>query len=170
MKKSIVLCLLSLCLFYTSKGYATSDDECAIWLCAPMGFLPSDCGAAHKAMHKRLHLGKTAVPSFSECNNKNNNEEFKSTEGIAAYIPAHEGKGRCIKWNQTSLNQGQYSDVMCEEYEIIFVDKSFVKDQPCIHGTTGHTTPSGCIGNYYYVQIYNNGLPLNEPYYFDPSY
>ncbi|UJF17244.1 conjugal transfer protein [Vibrio sp. SS-MA-C1-2] len=51
--------------FFTPPVRASSDD-CAIWLCLPMGF-PSGCGDAKKAFKKRIKKLKPPLPNFFSC-------------------------------------------------------------------------------------------------------
>ncbi len=43
--------------------HAASQDECAIWLCAPAGFPGSECSTAHSIFNKKMKKGKNPFPS-----------------------------------------------------------------------------------------------------------
>ena len=48
---------------------AASQDECAIWLCLPLGFAPSACSSAWRAFVKRVFRfrPKPPLPAFGSC-------------------------------------------------------------------------------------------------------
>ena len=56
MSKSLTQAIM-LCLIASTPltAIAASDDECGIWICAPLGFAPEDCAGPHRAMIRRLH-------------------------------------------------------------------------------------------------------------------
>ena len=50
-------------------AHAASQDECAIWLCLPLGFAPSACSPAWRAFVKRVFRfrPKPPLPAFGSC-------------------------------------------------------------------------------------------------------
>jgi len=66
---------------------SVNQKECAIWLCLPLGFLPSACSGPRKAMIRRLFKRKGPAPSFSSCTADSSGSEFGMDRGLAAFIP-----------------------------------------------------------------------------------
>lgn len=89
-------CILSLSLLITytiaqTPAIAASSDECAVWLCLPTGF-PEGCGAAKRAMLKRVKNFKSPLPDFSSCTvnpPQGSGSHMTYNHGKAAYIPEH---------------------------------------------------------------------------------
>lgn len=71
MKKSM-LAVLFCTAFYVAPtpAMATSQSECAIWLCLPSAF-PAGCGAAFSAFKNRIKKFRPPLPPFSSCAVKN---------------------------------------------------------------------------------------------------
>lgn len=69
MIRNLFAMMLFMTLTASGLSRAASQDECAIWLCLPLGFAPSDCDGPVKAMLKRLaHIPpKGPLPPFSSC-------------------------------------------------------------------------------------------------------
>ncbi|MGN1394571.1 MAG: hypothetical protein ACI4V7_11185 [Succinivibrionaceae bacterium] len=152
-----------------SNSYAISDDECAIWLCAPAGFGPSECGPAHSAMIRRVHRGQGPLPPFSLCNKHSSNSNISNTEmtsadGYAAYIPSHT---ICTQYKEEIRygNYGPQKVKTCVAYGPS--GDSWVKDRGCIHSSNGHTDPQGCTTTGYYVEVFVDGVKVGETYFFN---
>ena len=168
LKRSIVTDLI-LASCYTSNCLTINDDECAIWLCAPVGFGPSECGPAHRAMVKRVHLGKGPIPPFSLCNKHSSNSaisntEMSSADGIAAFIPSHT---ICTEYKEDVRHGGPYGPQKvktCVAYGPS--GDSWVKNRPCIHGANGSSDPKGCTTTGYFVEVFANGVKVGETYFF----
>src|SRR5699024_761104 len=78
-----------------NPALAASQAECAIWLCLPSGFGPSECHAAHRAFLHRISPPhpKPALPPFSDCAMKGtggNGDDLSYKQGYAAYVPAQQ--------------------------------------------------------------------------------
>lgn len=148
------------------------DDECGIWLCLPQGFITSACSGPHRAMIKRILRHKSALPSFASCSKNANvsvaddNAQISSNEGIAAFIPKHKVKDKCIKYNMTSSFYGGPQQI-CAEYSYKWVEDSYIRGAYCIHGERGTTTPKGCTKTVNYAEIKINNETFGEPYYFE---
>ena len=87
---------------------AASDDECAIWLCAPSSFPSPYCNGAYSAFKKRIKKGKSPFPSFSSCTvsaDGSSTDEFSVVTGYAAVIPEHQEK-RCIREEERQERTG----------------------------------------------------------------
>ncbi len=65
MKKAIILLVAASIL--SSPARAANPDECAIWLCAPIGFMSPYCAKPFLKMMKRKMKFKNPFPSFSSC-------------------------------------------------------------------------------------------------------
>ena len=61
---------------------AASDDECGIWLCAPIGFAPGDCAGPHRAMIRRIHKLQSPLPSLSSCGSNVNTDTVVAHDEI----------------------------------------------------------------------------------------
>jgi len=87
-KKSAIMLsmIISSVLLTSTPTLAASEQECAIWLCAPQGFAPSACKGARKALVKRLFRGKSAMPDLSSCmvggDSNSNNTQMTATQGF----------------------------------------------------------------------------------------
>ena len=79
---------------------AASDDECGIWLCAPIGFAPGDCAGPHRAMIRRIHKLQSPLPSLSSCGSNVNTDTVVAHDGRAAYIPSHE---ICLEYSEETV-------------------------------------------------------------------
>lgn len=65
--KKLVISLAIMIAITPAISSAASDDECGIWLCAPIGFAPGDCAGPHRAMIRRIHKLQSPLPSLSSC-------------------------------------------------------------------------------------------------------
>lgn len=150
------LFLASLGSFFTpSSSYAASQDECAIWICLPGGF-PSGCSAAHKAMIKRIKDFKSPLPSFSSCA-ISGGSKMSHDYNVAALIAEHrvctetvweggrDGSERCVKWKT--------------------IPSHYVKGVRCRVDRDGDRHPRHCIGTYRYVDVFIDGKPAGDTYY-----
>jgi len=61
-----------------------TDDACAIWICLPGLFVPSECDGAREEMFDRIFEGKSPVPSWGGC--FGNSPPFSIVERPAAYM------------------------------------------------------------------------------------
>lgn len=158
--------LMAVAITAISNTYAVSEDECAIWLCAPAGFRDSACNAAHRAMHYRVHKNLPPLPPFKACDDKSNNtpSTVTSAEGIAAYIPAHQERDQCIKYTIAYGSTGKIQQ--CQEWSYKNIPASYVKGTPCVHGPYGTTNPKGCVSTQHYIEVYDNGTQLGDTYYY----
>lgn len=166
MKSSKAL-LLSLILpfgsFISTPALAVSEDECAIWLCAPGGF-PEGCSAAKSAMIKRIKKGKSPLPDFATCAVKDDitgTDPKDFTYSFDRVIRIREKKV-CTQWSSRNLK----SD--CINYKTIpahdragyscYIQRGKDNDPKYIEG---------CIGAFYRIKIFEKGVQLGETYYFN---
>lgn len=166
MKSSKAL-LLSLILpfgsFISTPALAVSEDECAIWLCAPGGF-PEGCSAAKSAMIKRIKKGKPPLPDFSSCAVKDDStgtdpKDFTYTFDRVLRIREQQV---CTHW--TSGYRKDY----CASYKTVpahdrhgyscYIQRGKDNDPVLI---------PGCIGSFYRIKIFEKGQQLGETYYFN---
>ena len=156
----------------TQESNDKGDDECGIWLCLPQGFITSACSGPHRAMIKRILRHKSALPSFASCSKNANvaiaddNAQISSNEGIAAFIPKHKVKDKCIKYTMTNSSYGGPQQI-CAEYNYKWVEDSYIRGAYCIHGERGTTTPKGCTKTVNYAEIKINNETFGDPYYFE---
>ncbi len=70
---------------------AASQDECAIWLCLPTGFL-AGCSDAKKAFERRILKGKSPLPAWGSCAvTYASTPEFTFAVGYETYEPCRDG-------------------------------------------------------------------------------
>lgn len=158
LKKMKMSLLLLLCIApLTSEVKAASEDECAIWLCAPSGFRQG-CDGARRAMDTRVHRGQSPCPAMGEC--AEDDGSMKTEDGYAAYIPAGQ---RCSQWDYG----GEEGSTECLEYESW--GASWVHDTTCVYRTGEQDVwePYGCAGTARYIAVRQNGLIIGEPYYWN---
>ena len=69
------------------------QEECAIWLCLPVGFAPAECSKPHQRFRERVFRKHplSPAPKLSSCKDKDdgNDEGFDISFDTVAYIPAH---------------------------------------------------------------------------------
>jgi len=82
--------------FISTPAYAgPSDDECAIWLCLPAGFIVGECDKAFNAMIKRVTRipPKPPLPLLHQClkgpGDNNTTGSFEHTE--SRWVPCRAG-------------------------------------------------------------------------------
>lgn len=137
--------------------YAASQDECAIWLCLPGGF-PNSCGDAKKAMKKRLKKGKSPLPDFSACAvDDDSGSAMSHIFGYAAVVKEHQ---ICKRW--ITYHRGDYE--RCTLWET--VPAHFVKGTRCRRNRDGERIPHECTGTVRYVDMFMDGSPMGETYFF----
>ena len=147
---------------------AASDDECGIWLCAPIGFAPGDCAGPHRAMIRRIHKLQSPLPSLSSCGSNVTTDTVVAHDGRAAYIPSHE---ICLEYSEETIYTayGPKINKTCIRYGES--GDSWVKDRYCNPncGSTGcHPDPKGCTRTDYYVEVSNaDGTVIGQPYFFN---
>lgn len=142
MKNKIISILLCFVIVGPSQVRAASQDECAIWLCFPIGFAFPSCHSAHAAMVKRLFEFKGPAPSFSSCeapNSKNPNDYTMDS-------------GSAIKMGAGNLGAGK------------IIDNGF-----CNQRDSGPEQPLGCTATLRMYKLYENGIPMGMTYYRDPQ-
>lgn len=130
---------------------AASQDECAIWLCAPSGF-PSGCGAAKSAMKKRVKKGKSPLPPYSSC--AVDDDSMSSKHGPAAFYPAH---NKCVDWY---LNDEPPS---CNKS--VFVPAHHKKNTHCPARGEHDYSPGDCTRTDNYLDIFINGHQEGKTYF-----
>lgn len=105
-RAKLVLCVVLASLSITpGVASASSDDECANYLCLPAGYPGgSNCDAAFDAMVDRLEDGKSPLPPYSSCisNNTPSRPEYQmsSNHGIATYYDGAYRRGEYCRWNR----------------------------------------------------------------------
>jgi len=93
----------------TSPAYAASEDECAIWLCLPVGFAFSECTAAYGAMLDRIFSfpPKPPLPLFGSCSvDSPNGGSF--THEVSDYAPCRADETEVEFGFTRGLTRGQY--------------------------------------------------------------
>lgn len=85
------------------------QEECAIWLCLPVGFAPAECSKPHQRFRDRVFRKHplSPAPKLSSCKDKDdgNDEGFDISFDTVAYIPAHR---ECVEYKMV-CQEGHYS-------------------------------------------------------------
>jgi len=166
--KKLVISLAIMIAITPAISSAASDDECGIWLCAPIGFAPGDCAGPHRAMIRRIHKLQSPLPSLSSCGSNVTTDTVVAHDGRAAYIPSHE---ICLEYSEETIYTayGPKINKTCIRYGES--GDSWVKDRYCNPncGSTGcHPDPKGCTRTDYYVEVSNaDGTVIGQPYFFN---
>ncbi|WP_427047351.1 conjugal transfer protein TraL [Halomonas casei] len=161
-----VLGTVSLLPFVTQEAHAASEDECAIWICAPGGFAPSECGPARSAMISRVKDLKPPLPPLSACmvdppagaGGGGSSSTLSGQDGIAAYIPE---RRVCDRWTWVSNERQECSSWRTEP-------ERYVKGVRCrtTNNDAAEQVPSGCTRTARYVEVYIDGELAGPTYYF----
>ena len=150
-------------------SYDTSNtsDSCGIWMCLPMGFPGAECQAPHREFHRRVAKGRSPLPSLSSCmdNQTASNSTLSSKEGIAAFIPKHKVRDKCIKYTMTTASIYGGPQQICAEYSYKWVEDSYIRGAVCIHGEHGTTKPKGCTKTVNWVEVLDNNEKVGSTYY-----
>lgn len=84
------------------------QEECAIWLCLPVGFAPAECAKPHQRFRERVFRKHplSPAPKLSSCKDKDdgNDEGFDIDFHTVAYIPAHR---KCVQYKEV-CQSGHY--------------------------------------------------------------
>jgi hypothetical protein len=160
MKKLLVPLTFFAFFLATVDSYASSEDECAIWICIPGGF-PSGCGSAKSAMKDRIKDRKSPLPSFSSCAvnpPSGSGSHMSSKYGYAARIGAHTV---CEEWG----TRGRGDD---ERYciESRSVAAHYRKGVRCRTNKDGGPIPKHCTGTFHWAEVFVEGELTGPTYYF----
>ncbi len=155
-KPFFAVALLAVVVGSTAPARAQSNDECAIWLCAPVGFVLPGCGGPLKAMIKRTATFKSPAPSFRSCEAEESGVSMSQRSGIAAVMALE--KRACVAPGPLA------SEEDCEVWEVT-VPGTYIEGTRCIE-TEFFNLPEGCITTYRYIQVYQNGQPYGDTYYY----
>lgn len=177
MKKSISLLTIPLFFFGSifNTSQATSDDECAIWLCAPAGFNVPECATPHKIFKRRIKKGKDPFPSLSSCSDNGDTGGISLVRGYGAFIPDHK-ESRCVEYADIwgcgrpqayTVNGGAYCgyEHKCVKREIYTVPYHVVQGTHCVHGSRGPESnqPKYCTGEYNTIRMLDeNGQQIGD--------
>lgn len=87
------------------------QEECAIWLCLPVGFAPAECEKPHQRFRERVFRKHplSPAPKLSSCKDKDdgNDEGFDVDFRTVAYIPAHR---ECVEYKMV-CQEGHYGSM-----------------------------------------------------------
>lgn len=134
---SVILCVI---IVGPAPVRAASEDECAIWLCLPVGFVFPECNSARIAMYERLFEFKGPVPSFGSC-------EAPNSTNPNSYTFAG---GSAIKMSGANLGPQK------------IIDGGF-----CNHRDSGRETPLGCSKTLKMYRLFENGVQMGMTFYRD---
>ncbi|WP_178306573.1 hypothetical protein [Vibrio algicola] len=159
---------------------AISDDECAILMCAPVGFLNSNCKAAKKAMHKRILRGKPAIPRLDQCmietpktgNDDIDNYISKNEDNVDPNVDIKSGYATYIAPQShvcsQEITQGgdNARTTYCTQY--INVPEQWIKDIRCEKQIKGYLSlPQFCSSTITYQQAIIDGQLSGHVHYSD---
>lgn len=149
----------------SAPAMAASQDECAIWICAPSGFTPSQCDAAYEAMMERISPPdpESPLPPFHECsrNGGSSGQSMSANYGMAAFVPTHY---KCVSWRYWGRGGPK-----CVEQ--VKVEQHYVKGQRCVrigggpNGGPVETYPPGCTRTKRFIDVLVNGDQVGDTYY-----
>lgn len=157
--KKLLPVVLSVALFSPSSN-AASQDECAIWLCLPSAF-PAGCAAAYSAFRKRVRKLKPPLPPLASCvvgggvtlPNGVRSSVMTYDHGLAALVDV---RRECVEYTRDDIGA-------CVRWKTI--PRHWVKGTRC-RTHDGGETPAGCILTRDYVDVFADGVPVGETYYF----
>lgn len=143
---------------FSLPAQAASEEECAIWLCAPAGFPgAAGCAMALAAMIDRLKDFDPPLPPFGECSSNGSDGGNDFNYGVAAYVPAHR---TCSRYSYRG--DGSY----CSSYKDVAA--SHFHGRSCTtHHESGIRQPKGCTRTDRYVQVFINNQPPSDIFYFN---
>lgn len=173
--KQLTLSVLALtaALCASELSCAASDDECAIWLCAPSSFPSPYCNGAYSAFKKRIKKGKNPFPSLSSCTEDGQNPDgIVGKTGDAAYVPTH-AETRCLRYEKkeyrTAYGAPAYKDV-CVDRETYTVPAKYIDGRVCVIRQTYAgiiRDPEYCTGTVQTIKIFDgNGNQIGETFYY----
>ncbi len=137
-----------------SAAFASSQDECAIWICLPGGF-PNGCGAAKSAMMDRIEDRKSPLPSFRSCAVQDSGGSQMSYDyNYAALIAERRVCNRYSGWGDHRY---------CVEWETI--QQHYLKGRRCTQERDGYRSPAGCVATRRYVDVFVDGALVGDTYF-----
>lgn len=140
---------------YPSQSYAASQDECAIWICAPGGF-PQGCGAAYSAMISRIKDFKPPLPPFAAC-------AINPPVGSGSHMSASHGFAAHIAQRNVCVIYRSWGDSEhCMEYKTI--PAHYVKGTTC-QITDGDHNPPGCTHTKRFIEVFIEGNLAGPTFY-----
>ena len=149
---------------------AYDQDGCSIYLCLPMGFVPSGCGGAFKSFKHRIEHFQSPMPSWGSCQSHDDPSpsNMKVEKGFAAYIPKGE---RCVSWEHGHTPDGS-TYRRCVQ-KMTFRNDQYIKNEVCHNIRSGNkedytitTQPIGCTLTKKYINEIMDGKGVGKPYYY----
>ncbi|MDG4868601.1 conjugal transfer protein TraL (plasmid) [Guyparkeria sp. 1SP6A2] len=134
---------------------AASQDECAIWICLPGSFAPSECSGPKKAMKDRIKDKKPPLPPFSSCAKEDDRTGKMSYDySFAAYVPTR----------QVCTDTFYYGDDNdCMNWKT--VSSHWVKGTWCNYNENGTSDPEGCTRTGRFIDVKVDGEKVGNTYY-----
>ena len=167
--KKIVLLAAMAALSCGNQVSASSQDECAIWLCAPAGFPSPECNAAHSEFKHRIKHGKSPFPSLSSCTEDGtDNSGLRVVTGYVAVVAEHQ-ETRCIREVEREAHTFGRPYLQCVEYQTYTVPRKYIEGTGCVHGHYGPESnkPKYCIGTLRMVKVLDQtGNVIGSPFYY----
>jgi hypothetical protein len=164
-RQFLLLILLGMSLNATPT-YAASDDECAIWICLPAGFVTSHCSAPRKEFLKRIKKLKPPLPPFHQC------IKGGSTQVGGSVMTFRQGKAYWVPPETCSNPWGIPTHSSAPTPVNAFPGTSGSSYGSCVpHGGYWSTSASSCtLGPFCqtknYIQIKMDGKDEGSPYYY----
>lgn len=152
--RGAALVLATFLMNVASPVQAASQNECAIWLCAPGGFPSPSCDAPKSAMIHRVEHGKSPLPSLAGCTKDGNTGGTTGIADKAIHIGAHtETRAREV---------GEHTRF----YRVAIADHWEVGGScriPLGHGE--YTRRAYCSGPYHRIRVFVNQKQVGQTYY-----
>lgn len=144
-----------------STAQAESQDACAIWLCLPASFDPSDCADAQVEFEKRNATGQPPLPPLSSCS-----EDSGSGGGSGSYKQGYSPYEDCREGYDARTTRAVGHDGGQ-------ATRSCVNPSSCRTYHSGDTEETKCTDFYspkrrdkpYYIDLTVDGQPFGRYYY-----
>lgn len=155
--------MMGVMVFASAPTFALSEDECNIWMCAPTGFIDSECKGAKSALKKRLKKHKPPLPDFARCMIHKDKipegthiSEMTYIDGVSAIIRETQV---CTEWGGSNSNN-RY----CSSWKTI--PEHLIKNRRCQWDKDRRESPKDCIGTIKWIETYMDGQLLGDIFYY----
>ena len=155
--------MMGVMLFASAPTFALSEDECNIWMCAPTGFIDSECKGAKAALKKRVKKHKPPLPDFARCMAHKDKipkgtviSEMTYIDGFSAVIRETQ---QCTSWSGSNNGNRQ-----CSSWKTI--PEHLIKGTSCRRDKDGRESPKDCISTIKWIETYMDGQLLGDIFYY----
>ena len=152
--------MMGVMVFASAPTFALSEDECNIWMCAPTGFMDSECKGAKSALKKRVRKHKPPLPDFARCMVHKDQIPEGSHISEMTYI---DGVSAIIRETQVCTEWGG-NNRYCSSWKTI--PEHLIKGTSCYRDKDGRESPKDCIGTIKWIETYMDGQLLGDIFYY----